>query len=375
MRVVILMALTGGGHRSAALAIQEALQQGYGPQVQVEIVDALRGYAPFPFSHLDALYPVWVARGVWSWRWGFRLTCSPRRVVVLLRLLWPLTWPRARRLIQEHPADVLVSVHPLVNHTLIWALRRLKRETPFVTVVTDLVTVHPFWFSPGVTRMLVGSEPARRQVVAWGIPPDRVRVTGLPVSLRFVTLLHEVTRQEARCRLNWLPDCPAVLLVGGGEGMGPLYEIAQAIAHAGAPIQLAVVAGRNERLRWRLEQAHWPIPVHIYGFVHNMPELMRAADLLVTKAGPGTISEACIAGLPMILSGAIPGQEEGNVAYLVEQGAGTWAPSPEQIAHQVLRWTQPGDPTLAQMAERARALGHPEAALEVAREIVEVGRG
>ena len=150
--------------------------------------------------------------------------------------------------------------------------------------------------------------------------------------------------------------------------MGPLYEITQAIAAAGLPCDLAVVAGRNQALLDRLRAAAWPAPVHTYGFVREMPDFMRAADVLVTKAGPGTISEAFNAGLPIILYSRLPGQEAGNVRYVVDEGAGIWAPTPERVVAAVRGWIGPGaDPTaLGRAAANSRRLARPEAAREIA---------
>jgi 1,2-diacylglycerol 3-beta-galactosyltransferase len=130
--------------------------------------------------------------------------------------------------------------------------------------------------------------------------------------------------------------------------------------------QLVMITGRNERLRVEMSSETWPVPVKIRGFVHNMHEWMCAADLVVTKAGPGTISEALVMSLPMVLSGALPGQERPNVKYVVEGGAGVWAPSPIEVAEAVQALLSSDNPTLVQMAERARELARPNAAGRVA---------
>ncbi len=369
VRVLMLIAHTGGGHLRAAEAVAEALRRRRGASVRVEIVDALGRYAPPPFHRLADLYPHWVGRAAWSWAWGYRLSDGPRRATGLLRLFWPLVWPRARRLLDRHPADVLLSAHPLTNHYLAWGLRRLGRAVPLLTLVTDPVSVHPFWLCPAVDRCLVGSEAARREALACGLPPERVRVTGLPVDPRFVARLTDAAR--ARAALGWPADLPAVLLVGGGEGMGRVYDTACAIEARCRGVQLAVVAGRNRRLERRLRQRRWRVPCHVYGFVEHMPLLMSAADLLVTKAGPATLHEAFLAGLPLILNSAIPGQETGNVRMVVESRAGVWAPDPAQAAALVARLTGPERGRLEEMGRCARALARPEAAAAVADEVWE----
>jgi len=176
-------------------------------------------------------------------------------------------------------------------------------------------------------------------------------------------------KPQLRRALGWRNDLAAVLVVGGGEGMGPLYEIAAGIAGCGAPLQLAVVCGRNEKLRLKLNKTQWKIPVHVYGFLTNMPDLMRAADLIVTKAGPSSVIEAMNAGLPIVLSGALPGQEDGNVRYVVENGAGRWAPGSKRVVEAVKELIGGGAEVLAEAAANARRLARPHAAREIAEEI------
>jgi 1,2-diacylglycerol 3-beta-galactosyltransferase len=200
-----------------------------------------------------------------------------------------------------------------------------------------------------------------------------VRVTGLPVNPCFVDGL--VDKMQARRVLGWPLDRPAVLVIGGGEGMGRLHQTACAIEATCPGVQLAVVTGRNRRLREQLEVTNWCVPIHVYGFVDHareMPRLMSAADLLITKAGPGTLHEAFLAGLPLILSGAIPGQEQGNVRLVVDSGAGVWAPDPRQAAALVARWMDSDRDALTRMAACSRTLARPHAAAAAADEIWEL---
>jgi 1,2-diacylglycerol 3-beta-galactosyltransferase len=189
-------------------------------------------------------------------------------------------------------------------------------------------------------------------------------VVGLPVHPRFSIGLQE--KSTARRELNWDSNLPVVMLVAGGDGMGPLYETTRAINDRNLPCQLVVVAGRNDLLKTRLEAAEWNQPTHIYGFVTDMPRKMSAADILVTKAGPATICEACLAGLPMILSGAIPGQETGNVDFVVQNDAGVFAPGPEKVAQAVATWLAEGPERLQRLADNARRLSRPNAVWEIA---------
>jgi 1,2-diacylglycerol 3-beta-galactosyltransferase len=152
--------------------------------------------------------------------------------------------------------------------------------------------------------------------------------------------------------------------------MGPLAETAVAIDAARLPLQLVIVTGRNQTLQQQMENYPWQIPARVYGFTRQMPDFMRAADVLITKAGPGTISEAFIAGLPIILYSKMPGQEDGNVAYVVDEGAGVWAPRPEKVVETLRGWL--ADPAARQaVAANALRLARPDAARRIARLLVE----
>jgi 1,2-diacylglycerol 3-beta-galactosyltransferase len=192
----------------------------------------------------------------------------------------------------------------------------------------------------------------------------------MPVSPRFVDGLME--KEQARRRLGWALEKLTVLMIGGGEGMGRLYETARLVDARCPDIKLAVVAGRNQDLHHRLLGAKWQAPTEVFGFVDHdieMPLLMSAADVLVTKAGPGTLHEAFLAGLPLILSGAVPGQEEGNVSLVVDAAAGVWAPDPYQVLGLIEAWTGDETGVLKQMGRRSRQLARPDAADAVAKEV------
>jgi 1,2-diacylglycerol 3-beta-galactosyltransferase len=365
-RIVILFSDTGGGHRASGEAIQEALNLRYSDKVQVSMVDVFTKYTPYPFSKFPAWYPQIVARGIRWWGTGFKASDGRQRSRVLAGTTYPYTRWSFRRMLRENPADMYVSVHPLLTMPAVRALG--KDRPPFVTVVTDLVSAHAFWFYPKVDKIIVPTEGAYERALKFKVPPYKLKIIGLPISQKFCAL--PGNKNELREALGWQKDLTTVLVVGGGEGMGPLAEIAKGIANAGLPIQMTVVCGRNEALRDQLSKMNWPIPVNVYGFVTNMPELMRASDLIVTKAGPSSVIEAINAGLPIILSSALPGQEDGNVRYVVDNGAGLWAPGPQKVVAAVKQMIEGGSVNLNEAANNARRIARPTAAFDIADELM-----
>ncbi len=363
--ILFLFSDTGGGHRSAAEAIIEALHLEFGDKITTEMVDIFKEYAPRPLNRVPELYPKMV-RVPQAWGLGFRISDGHRRARLITASAWPYVRGAVRTLLAQPPSDLIVSLHPLANAPVLRALGR--NRPPFVIVVTDLVSAHALWYHRLADLCIVPTEAARERALKYGLRPERVQVVGLPVAERFCRPAAD--KNALRSRYGWPQDRPLVLLVGGGEGMGPLEKTAHAIASAQLPISLVIVAGRNQNLKAKLEAFKWPIPTFIYGFVREMPEFMQAADILITKAGPGTISEALNAGLPMVLYSRLPGQEDGNISYVEAEGAGIWAPRPEQVVSAIRTWVE--KPHLRQQAAAAcRRLARPDAARQIARILAE----
>jgi len=364
-RILLLMADTGGGHRSSAEAVLEAMQRRPLADCQVEMIDVLGGYAPFPINKLDRLYPYMTRFSKVTWEPAYRFTNTPERARGLMKAAWPIAQETARKVLLGHPADLIVSFHPLFNYAMLWAKEKEKNDTPMVSMVTDMATIHAMWCAPGMLRYLVPTRQAARLAVGYGVERAKLDITGLPISRRFAELAGR-PKQEVRKNLDLDPDLPTVLLMGGGQGMGRMYPVARALASIKMEYQLIIVAGRNPALKLQLQIADWKIPVRIYGFTREIPVLMAASDVLVTKAGPSTIAEALAMGLPMIISGYIPGQEDGNMKIVVRGQAGMYAPKPKQMAYTLREWLTSGAETLAELAGNARKLGRPNAADNVA---------
>lgn len=359
--ITFLFSDTGGGHRSAAEAIIEAINLEFPGQIETEMVDIFRQYAPTPLDRAPDIYPR-LSQMPTVWGWGYRISDGRLRTRLAYTVLYPYLRPSLKRLLHDRQPQLIVSVHQLSNTPVLRAMGR--KRIPFVTVVTDMVSTHAAWFHPAADLVIVATEEARRRALEMGLDPEQLRVVGLPVAERFRQPAE--SKSFLRKQLGWRDDRPVVLLVGGGEGMGPLEKTALAIDTARLPVSLVIIAGRNQALQKRLEAHRWRIPVRIYGFVRQMPEFMRAADVLVTKAGPGTICEAFIAGLPIILYSRMPGQEDGNVTYVVEHGAGVWSPAPEDVVRSLRRWVyHPAE--MERAAGISRRLARPDAARQIAR--------
>jgi 1,2-diacylglycerol 3-beta-galactosyltransferase len=377
--ITILMSDTGGGHRASAEALKAAFEECYADQVHVDVVDLWIKHTPWPINQLPKTYRFLVDDTPWLWKllWitGDRLSL----VRLALRIFSYWVERPIRQAFEHYRPDLIITVHPLMHEIPLLVLDRMRWRLPFVTVVTDLASINALWFHAGVDLCFVASDEAVRKAEQVGLSPHKVRKLGLPIRPAFARSTRP--RTQLRQDLGLDPDLPVALLVGGGEGMGPVAEIARRVARrlaqdsgqTGVPAgQLAVICGRNRKLQHELSRLSWPIPTVVTGFVQNMPEWMSASNCIITKAGPGTIAEALVCGLPILLSGYIAGQEEGNVPFVLENGVGAYSEDPQEIARIVGEWFGPQRSQLDHMAERARSMGRPQATYQIVQEIVKL---
>lgn len=383
-RILILMSMTGGGHRASALALQSAFERLYPDRFIIDIIDLLADYTIWPMSKAPQIYAGIASHAPWLWGAAYSSQRTPRLIHSGMMVPARLSRSKMVAALEQYRPDLIVSVHPLAQDLMLPAMIELQEEAqsegrpwrhvPYVTVVTDLASVHPLWLHNEVDACYVASEDAVKAALEAGIAAKRIHQLGLPIRLAFADAYPPSVEMKRRLGLN--TALPAALLMGGGDGIGPVEEIALALDETlhgrdGTPTgQLVVICGRNAELRSRLEAQEWRIPVRIEGFVEDMPGWMHASDCLVTKAGPGTIAEAFVCSLPILLSGFIPGQEEGNIAYVLDHGAGAFEREPERIAAQVARWFGKASAQRQKMARSAHALARPQATFEIVRSIV-----
>lgn len=374
-RILILMSNTGGGHRASAEALRAGFTKAYGAQVEIAVIDLLMEHLPWPLNWLPHTYTFLIQDTAWLWKLLWRTSKHPITIRRLSMIVARWGESTVVDVFQQYRPDLIISVHPLVQEFSLRALRRLRQRVPFVTVVTDLATAHPLWFHPGVDACYVASKEAFQRARRAGLRPDQLYLFGLPIHPVFAE--PQATQFAVRRKLSLDTTLPTVLVTSGGEGVGPIRAIAERLdrqlQHNGvAAGQMVIVCGRNLKLQEELQAKAWSIPVQVHGFVNNMHEWMTACDCIVTKAGPGTIAEAMSAGMPIILNGFIPGQEEGNVPYVLDHHLGVYHTTPAAITTTVRRWFCDEPDEFEQIRATVRAFARPQATMEIVRSIGEL---
>ncbi len=349
-------------------ALAGALERRYGSSVQVFIEDVFAISPRTIPERVTRLYGPLIRVAPWLYGWMYHSLDTKRRYDVFSGLTKGRTQDKIQRLLERIRPDIIVSTHPLANRPLLDAIQVNGSSVPVVASVSELVTVHVSWVEPRLSLLNTATTESYQAVLRWGARPDIVRCVGLPVDERFGRV--EASPAQLREAMGLAPDRFTALLIGGGEGAGGIESIVRTIQRADVPIQLIVVCGRNEALRRRLIKMRPRTPTFVLGFVRTIPELMHAADVVITKGGPQTIAESLVAGRPVILTQTLPGQEEGNGAFVESRGVG-FRPGPvRRIVDNLVQLVD--DPEQrAWMTANARRHGRPEAAGMLAEMVIE----
>ncbi len=357
----------GGGHLAAAAALDEAWRE-LRPGDVIDRVDVGKFFSPLHRKIVSDGYMKLVNHAPELWGMVFAKTDRPKtaRALNRVRAMFPSnSRPRFERYVRQFRPDVVLCTHYFPLETLNHLRRKKGGLRPMtVSVVTDF-EAHALWMDACVDLYCVAAEATKARLVARGAAAEAVAVTGIPISARFSAKLNP---KAVRQTLGLRDDQPVLLVLSGGFGMGPVAEILAKLDKVQHPFQTAVVTGRNEELRRDLAAQDRKHPTHVLGFASNMHELMAVADLIITKPGGLTSSEALAMGKPLFILNPIPGQEAANSDFLLEQAAAVKVNRVEDLPYRIEQLL--GTRKLAQMGRAASALGRPEAARDVCREVV-----
>jgi processive 1,2-diacylglycerol beta-glucosyltransferase len=366
-QILVLSASVGAGHLRAAQAVELALKE-LAPDACVQNLDVLeltnaafrRIYAR---SYLDL-----VNRAPHVLGYFYDLMDrqpSPRRKSDRLRyVVEKLNLRKFLRFLRDGSWDVIVNTHFLPAEMIAALRRKAEINTPHLTATTDFET-HRLWVNQPCDHYFTATEEGAVNLAHWGVSSGDITVTGIPIHPAFS---RPGQRSECRAKHGLLGDRPVILQLAGGFGVGPVEELFDAVLAVDIPVELVVVTGRNEVLQQRLQQRTPPSRhrVQVIGFTTEMHELMTAADLVMTKPGGLTTSEALACGAALVVVNPIPGQESRNSDFLLENAAAIKVNNVATLSYKLTHLLR--DPErIARLQDNARKLGRPDAAFRIAR--------
>ncbi len=361
-RILILTLSVGSGHVQASSVVRDAMADSAGPQ-EIRTLDAIAlAESWFPWLYVQPYW--WMLRYRRElWRALYERRQRKRHRSTAPRWIFRRGCARVLREFKTFSPHLVIVTE--IGAAEIAALG--KREgwfsSPILAVLTDF-QAEPPWVQPEIDFYCVATEQAKAQLIGWGISPHRILISGIPIDPVFSLPFNKA---EMRSLLGLKARRHVVLLMAGGMGMAPLDQVATYLEQCGLQLQVLAVAGHDQALLGRLQRLRGKIALDLlpFGWTNRIPELMAASDLLITKPGGLTVSEALASGLPMILMHPIPGPEERNIQYLVEHQVAAHAQKLEEIPSLVTHLLNRPEKREG-MSRAAREIARPEAAHAIA---------
>lgn len=365
-KAYIFTVTAGAGHVKAGEALKEAFAEVF-PHWDVEIFDVLdytnalfkRRYAKSYTQLINTIPELWGL--LYDKTDDIRIA---KRIAGLRNFFNSLNAAKLIRLVKKYPPDLAICTHFLPAEVLSGLAKKEEIHFPWTCVVTDF-EVHRFWMNEKTNLYVVPTELAKFQLERNGTPKDQIAVLGIPIHPKFTI---EKSREALMQQMGLNPDLKTILFMSGGFGVGPVAQVSHCLDRIEVPVQIIIVVGKNAELENKLKQRSFKNPTQVLGFVNNVEELFTVADLLVSKPGGLTTSEAMAKGLPMVIVNAIPGQESRNSDFLMENGAAISVASPEDIGFKVGEILRQAG-RIESMRTHAKALAKPFAAKHVLEEI------
>jgi len=344
-KILIVYHDAGGGHRNAAVALQTVIaEQPRDWQVELvqfqDIADQLDILRKLTGIQIQQQYNILLQNG---WTLGSRYLL--RLLQTTIRLYHKSLVDSLERVWRKKSADLLVSVIPHFNREICESWTRVNPSQPFVTIITDLADVPPrFWIEPVQEQYVVaGTEKAAEQARAMGHDSAHIfQTSGMIVRPDFYAVDNS-DPAELRKQMGLRNDRTTAMVLFGGHGSKVMLDITARLDREELPLQLILICGRNEALAAKLRSRKWNMPVHVVGFTKEVHRLMRAADFLIGKPGPGSIAEAMIRRLPVLIecnAWTLP-QERYNAEWVREKNVGIVLKSFRDVASGVKQMLEP----------------------------------
>jgi processive 1,2-diacylglycerol beta-glucosyltransferase len=326
--IIFLVASYGTGHRQVALALQKAIQQ-IDPSIKTEIVDFLDLVDPYLNEITQWIFIRILKYNPSLWGILFKKTENMDIDSISHNILNLLGSRKLVNFIKEENPKIIVCTYPIQ----VGVLSRLKRlkliDNPIVSVVTD-IAVHSFWLHPYVDLYIVANDSAKEMLISKGVPPYKIGATGLPIDPSF----SEPIDREKCLKIFRLDDnIPIISAMMGGYGLDDkLIQVIEVLMNIDIPFQGVIATGHNRRVRKSLrEKVKGRKNIKVFGYIRHARELMAISDILITKAGGITTAEALAMETPMILYGVIPGHEEENARFLINNNAALMARDSKEL--------------------------------------------
>lgn len=367
MKVIIFYAKYGGGHLSAARSIENCIKTNYNG-IEVELIDFME-YVNKEFNKITTKAYAEMAKKVPKAYGSIYWKSEKGPLAHISTTSNKLLSIRLHKLLQDKAPDLIICTHPFASQMCGYLTKHHKLNTQIATILTDFAS-HDQWlvYNEYINKLFVANQEMKETLISKGIPSNKVFVTGIPISDRF---LINYDKSSIFLDFNLSPNKKTVLFFGGGEfGLGKSYtlKVFETFVKDSADLQIIAISGKNQKLKEAFENIvikyNKEANVHIFEYTNMVPELMSISNLVVTKPGGLTTSESLASGLPIVVINPIPGQEEENATYLVKHNAAIWLKKDDNI-EQIVTNLLADSQKLDEMSKNAKSISKPNATNDI----------
>lgn len=369
MKRILFMYITRySGHHSASLAVEEALKKS-GAKVETLSINAFNYTNPILEKIINKTYMGLIKRTPEVWEYLYDNPKVLKNTHKLRKLIHRFNSIKLKSLLTDFRPDAVVCTQAFPCGMVADYKKTYRINLPLLGILTDYAP-HSYWIHDEVDVYIVACEDAKDKLIKNGISPEKIKISGLPIRPRFS---HSQKREDIFNKLNFDPTLPTILVMGGGQGFGPIKEAVISLAKIDRAIQILVITGRNKNLlKWfHRKRFHLKNKTSVFGYVDNVDELMEISSIVITKPGGLTTAEALCKNLPMVIMNPIPGQEGNNARFLLNAGVAVKAKNKEELI--ILTEELLDNPAkLEQMKSAAKIHSKPNASAEVAKLLLEI---
>lgn len=372
-KILVFYGSYGGGHLSAAKAISSYLEQKYEKDVEVKIVDCIEYINKYINKVSTEAYKELAKKAPWAWKRIYKQSQNGAlsHISTTTNILMST---KLNLLLQEFKPDLIVSTHPFATQMCAYLKKKEKIDCKLATILTDY-HIHPQWLvlSQYVNYFFVSNDTMKIDMIKEGIAEEKIFVTGIPVSERF---LQEFDSDEIHKSFGLNPEKPTILFFAGGEfglGRNTTFMVLKALIRMFKELQIVAISGRNKKMNKKFNDLVVSTKseerIKILEFTDKVPELMSISLGVITKPGGLTISECLVSKLPIVVINPIPGQEEENAEFLVNNNVAVWIKPEDKIAR-TLKYLSRNTDKLKQMSETAALLSKPNATEDICKILI-----
>lgn len=359
-KILILYSQIGQGHISAAKALHEGITHLYGLDVEVEAVDFMEFMSSVLTKVTQRTYDGSTKFLPVLCKLFFEGTDSKWPIKLLNKANYPFAITKLKKFFDEKKPDIIVSTFPLWDYMTAEIWKKNRKNAKFISIVTDSITIHNGWVVADTDYHIVANEDTALVLKGLGVKDEKIKILGFPVRLDFTG---EFDRRGFLEELGLNPDLFTILFLPAAQNPRRNIKIMKELVQNHADKNVIVITGRDPKIKPKIEKLGQSPNLKVIGWTDEMPKFIRAADVVVTKAGGATVMECIAAKKPLVITFIIPGQEQGNAELIKRYGLGIIAPSADMSISESIKYIKDNHETFAKQLEKA---SNPQAALKIA---------